>query len=1416
MEHADGHIAWRRYEPIKQGTSRTALGSRLPVNVARGGVAQQADGGRKASALIDGDNRTNATWDTCTTLSPTLNAWWRVDLLVAYDVVEVEVTSADCCTQDLTGAEVLVGDSLLNNGNANPRCAAVPSANDNAMTFKCNMVGRYVNVHQRNGFNWVVCEVKVYGTFLVEGEKDPDWMFDLKKVYRIEAVFLSFNEETLPETLNGAEIRVGFSLVKTNTRCAVVDFESGILTYRYKCANLEGRFVFVVLPGIRKTLGLCNPYIFGMAVAWSQWMRVDLLVPHNVTSIQLFNEKGCCSSVEVKVGNSPYNNGYYNPRCGWMTRDTESILNCTGMVGRYVNLYNPYGGLSVSEVEVYGRKELFPSTLQQRAPSTDHCSEDNCSRDYVLVTKSLTWAKAREYCRQHYTDMAIISNAQDMNRLQDLADLDGFWIGLYQGVPTWTWALWDGARYGAQTFRNWEGGEPVGKQGKNLCAAMNTTGEWKGVECHVPCFFVCYDVSTGSLNVGQRSVLVATAMTFQQARDYCQALHTDLVLIRDATDNREVQAMVPEGALVWIGLYAEPWAWADGSGSSFRYWRQTPSYWYLKATGYQYCAFVNLGMWDWRYCGEQHAFICYSSPEYHYYNQTLSWNDARDYCRTKHSDLATVASMEEARLLALTAAQSDAWIGLRLDELSKWVWSDGSGEPVDTFWQELEPDFATVQETCAETKKEGWNDVSCSTLRSFVCQSAVSSHYVSQSQSRTWTDAQDHCRSLGMDLPTVRSWSQNKAALSVPGNTITWVGLFLDQWAWSDGSPSSLRHWSVGRPANFHGCAIVSARDQGRWDEKQCDARMPFVCHGGLKSRTRLMKLKMSSDGVLDHPAAGVQLLQQLEVQLKSQGISDFTLSWRSDIYRQAEINTDSAAEGPGPGNSVLMACVHPELSSSVLREELTCPVCLDVYRDPRLLPCGHNFCLGCLRRLQHQAASQRGHLHCPECRESHRCSTTKFQKNFKLANIADDFRRGRLAAAAAATTATAGEPSLGSASSLGAPPRSAAQLSVPCDYCPPPGAESAARGAGGAESPVAGGERGGAGAPVPGEAAGDPAGAAVAVATPAVKTCLKCEVSMCGEHVRPHLELPAFREHPLTDPLDDLRSRKCPSHDEIYRYYCLDDKVCVCNACTIEGGHAGHSIKTLRNTARDMKESLDKQLYRLERRYTTTEKKVHEQREKERQNRKFSEDSEQCLGTLGEELKAKVDCFITQLRGSARGHSDANRRVIQKNLQRVGQDQARLQEVRCGMETLLLENDHFRFIQAYKTTRKQCRRQLRKSMFYPEYVDMETDALGDAMNQEMIQFLEVQLQSLIIAAVEHLREEGQQEGMEEEEEVTEEEDDDNEDDDSSDELRSEGEEEAEEEEEEEEDQSDSADDLYSPEEDYEEEDGEEEEEEEV
>ena len=83
---------------------------------------------------------------------------------------------------------------------------------------------------------------------------------------------------------------------------------------------------------------------------------------------------------------------------------------------------------------------------------------------------------------------------------------------------------------------------------------------------------------------------------------------------------------------------------------------------------------------------------------------------------------------------------------------------------------------------------------------------------------------------------------------------------------------------------------------------------------------------------------------------------------------------------------------------------------------------------------------------------------------------------------------------------------------------------------------------------------------------------CLKCEVSMCKEHLKPHMELPAFRGHPLVEPHADLRVRRCPQHEEAFRYYCVEEQVCLCSSCIIVGEHSGHTIKTLKDTMKDMK----------------------------------------------------------------------------------------------------------------------------------------------------------------------------------------------------------------------------------------------------
>lgn len=77
-----------------------------------------------------------------------------------------------------------------------------------------------------------------------------------------------------------------------------------------------------------------------------------------------------------------------------------------------------------------------------------------------------------------------------------------------------------------------------------------------------------------------------------------------------------------------------------------------------------------------------------------------------------------------------------------------------------------------------------------------------------------------------------------------------------------------------------------------------------------------------------------------------------------------------------------------------------------------------------------------------------------------------------------------------------------------------------------------------------------------------ALKTCLKCEVSLCKEHVEGHLELPVFSRHPLVKPLGDLQNRRCRKHDdEVLRYYCRASGRYICNVCALESKQ--HSLAT-------------------------------------------------------------------------------------------------------------------------------------------------------------------------------------------------------------------------------------------------------------
>ncbi|KAM5170562.1 E3 ubiquitin-protein ligase TRIM39-like [Mantella aurantiaca] len=75
----------------------------------------------------------------------------------------------------------------------------------------------------------------------------------------------------------------------------------------------------------------------------------------------------------------------------------------------------------------------------------------------------------------------------------------------------------------------------------------------------------------------------------------------------------------------------------------------------------------------------------------------------------------------------------------------------------------------------------------------------------------------------------------------------------------------------------------------------------------------------------------------------------------------------------------------------------------------------------------------------------------------------------------------------------------------------------------------------------------------------PAVKSCLLCDAYLCDKHLTAHNKAP---EHVLLDPTTSLQTRKCPTHKELIKYYCIEDGSCICVSCTLAGEHRGHQVQ--------------------------------------------------------------------------------------------------------------------------------------------------------------------------------------------------------------------------------------------------------------
>ncbi|XP_063516428.1 E3 ubiquitin-protein ligase Midline-1 isoform X2 [Pongo pygmaeus] len=209
------------------------------------------------------------------------------------------------------------------------------------------------------------------------------------------------------------------------------------------------------------------------------------------------------------------------------------------------------------------------------------------------------------------------------------------------------------------------------------------------------------------------------------------------------------------------------------------------------------------------------------------------------------------------------------------------------------------------------------------------------------------------------------------------------------------------------------------------------------------------------------------------------------------------------------------------------LESELTCPICLELFEDPLLLPCAHSLCFNCAHRIlvSHCATNESVEsitaFQCPTCRHVITLSQRGLdglKRNVTLQNIIDRFQKASVSGpnspsetrrerAFDANTMTSAE-------------------KVLCQFCDQ-----------------------------------DPA-------QDAVKTCVTCEVSYCDDCLKAtHPNKKPFTGHRLIEPIPDshIRGLMCLEHeDEKVNMYCVTDDQLICALCKLVGRHRDHQVAAL------------------------------------------------------------------------------------------------------------------------------------------------------------------------------------------------------------------------------------------------------------
>ncbi|XP_033624617.1 macrophage mannose receptor 1-like [Asterias rubens] len=265
-------------------------------------------------------------------------------------------------------------------------------------------------------------------------------------------------------------------------------------------------------------------------------------------------------------------------------------------------------------------------------------------------------------------------------------------------------------------------------------------------------------------------------------------------------------------------------------------------------------------------CDEDNGWVVGLDSCYKFYDSTKTWEDARQYCRDRDSDLMVIGSADEQSVVtsqAISKKWKTFWIGLtdKKTYKGKYQWVDGSSVGTLKNWAVNQPNNKYFDKggDCVEILDKPldgkWTTAACTDKRRFTCEKPTGTcapgwrihggycYQINTISPMTWPASKSTCEAYGGFLVSVTSEDENSFITSqfemliAVGIDSLWMGAsdYTSDgvFEWSEGSSISFNKWHPTEPKNTLNpdCGNYNTADpQGRWMTGNCYDVQAFIC----------------------------------------------------------------------------------------------------------------------------------------------------------------------------------------------------------------------------------------------------------------------------------------------------------------------------------------------------------------------------------------------------------------------------------------------------------------------------------------------------------------------------------------------------------------------------------------------------------